>query len=353
MRAAGWFTGVLWVALGCLLVSLIGVAVFLLVKMDFFSGGALNDEEVKSLWAFVGVALGAVVTLIGALLTDQHNRRTEALTREAAERESLARKAQEALDRQAEKRLSLDTVAKLLELITDADGYAKPARVGGAIATMVELEGGSVALRVLGDLWAAGAVDTGTAVWLLERVLSADRPADEQEQAAYLLFVNASKLVPAASDPEQDWNWWPSLLRDSWPSHLAPGARNTFLPLVARLLLAREPTYWKERAGNYPVMTLYFALEDEEHGHEAAYVLATFFDLGVLAELSAVPDDAQLERLRTWAEPFTPAPWFEELLGQFKPWLDGLEVTTVDQPLPAQAAGSEAPLQPQGSRAGD
>jgi hypothetical protein len=322
--------------------------VFVLVKMDFFTGGALSDEEVKSLWAFVGVALGAVVTLIGALLTDQHNRRTEALTREAAERESLARQAQEALDRQAEKRLSLDTVTKLLELLTDAGGYAKPARVGGAIATMVELEGGSVALRVLGDLWAAKAVDTGTAVWLIERVLSPDRPADEQEQAAYLLFVNVSKLVPAANDPEQDWNNWPSLLRDAWPSELASVAKNVLIPLVLRMLLAREPKYWKERAGNYPVMTLYFALEDEEHAPEAAYILAAFSDLGLLAELSAAPDDEQLARLRTAAGTFTPAPWFEELLGKFKPWMEGQAITTVEQPLPAHGAASEGapPVRP-------
>jgi hypothetical protein len=154
-----WLVPALWAALGCLLLALIGVAVFLLVvKMDFFSEKALTDEQSKAVWTFVGVSLGAVVTLIGTLLAEQHNPRTAAIEREA------------------ETRLKLDTVGKLLELLTDSGEYAKRARVGGAIATMVELEGGGVALRVLGDLWTADAVDVSTAVWLIERVLNEDRP---------------------------------------------------------------------------------------------------------------------------------------------------------------------------------
>ena len=213
-RTPGWLIPTLWVVLGFLLLSLIAVAVFLLARMDFFSGQPLTDEEIKSLWAFLGVALGAVVTLIGTLLTEQHNRRTAVLTREAGERERLAKQAQQILDNQAEKRLTLDTVAKLLELITDAGGYARPARVGGAIATLVELEGGTVALRILGELWGADAVDSGTAVWLIDRVLSGDRPDEEQTDAAELLASYAPKLVPSSNDADQDRTAYPpSLLR--------------------------------------------------------------------------------------------------------------------------------------------
>lgn len=72
----------------------------------------LSSDQTKTLWAFLGVALGAVVTLISALLTEQHNRRTDALAREAEERLRLTALQQQALAREAEERLRIDTVAK-------------------------------------------------------------------------------------------------------------------------------------------------------------------------------------------------------------------------------------------------
>jgi hypothetical protein len=295
-ESSNWLLPVLWSVLALLLLCLVGVATVLLVRMDFFSASTPTDEEIKSLWAFVGVALGAVVTLIGALLTEQHNRRTVALTREAAEREKLARKAQQDLDEHTQQRLSLDTVGKLLELITKEDGeYAKPARVGGAIATMIELEGGTVALRILGDLWSAGAVDSALAVWLLERVLeNPESTKSEQEQAAYLFAVNVSELLPSPDDKEQDWGTTISVLDGPWPSHLPASVKDTLGLVMIKMLLVRDLSYWKQR-DVYPVDVLMRSLDDE-YGATAAYVLNTLLDLGVLGELDAVPDEPQVER---------------------------------------------------------
>jgi hypothetical protein len=114
---------------------------------------------------------------------------------------------------------------------------------------MMELEGGTVTLRILGELWDAEAVDVSAAVWLFERVLSADRPIAEQEQAAFLLLEHASKLLPAASDADQDWNNWPALL-ETWPSDLARSAKDSLLLLPIKVLLAREPDYWVEHGGS-------------------------------------------------------------------------------------------------------
>jgi hypothetical protein len=44
-----WLIPALWVVLGGLLLALIGVAVFLLIRMDFFAGDSLSNEEVKTM----------------------------------------------------------------------------------------------------------------------------------------------------------------------------------------------------------------------------------------------------------------------------------------------------------------
>jgi hypothetical protein len=316
----------LWIILAFLLASLIALAVLLLVKMDFFSTDPLTNEQLKAVWAFVGVALGAVVTLIGTLLTEQHNRRTEAITREAAERERLARAEQHVLAAQAEKRLTIDTVAKTLELITVNGDYAKRARVGGAIATMMELEGGAVAIRILGELWAADAVDSDTAVWLINRVLVGSEKTDELEAAADLLFFNVSKLVPAKNDPHQEREGWPGVLRDSWPGRLPSTARNSLMSMAVKLPLVRELKYWQERTA-FPVLLLYYGLDDPEHGSSAAFVLAKLHDLGVFQTLGFEFSEEELARIFSLSEDFIPSAWFGHLVAEFERWARGDDVS--------------------------
>jgi UPF0716 family protein affecting phage T7 exclusion len=347
---------VLWSVLALLLLCLVGVATVLLVRMDFFSGSKPTDQEIKSIWAFVGVALGAVVTLIGALLTEQHNRRTVALTREAAEREKLARDAQQALDAQTQQRLSLDTVGKLLELITKEDGeYAKPARVGGAIATMIELEGGAVALRILGDLWSTGAVDTPLALWLLERVLENPKSTEsEQIQAAYLLNLNASRLVPSPDDDNQDWRATISVLDGPWPSHLPGPVQDALGLTMINMLLARDLSYWKERGDAYPVQVLMRSLQGEYAealAYVRAYVLKALLDLRVLNALDAEPDEREEERIRSLSDLAAPAPWFAQLVSQFKPWAAGQSVVEVAQSVSPRAPIETRPDSPEGGSA--
>jgi hypothetical protein len=303
-----WLLVAIWVALACLLLGLIAVAVFLLVvKMDFFTDQALTDEQSKAVWTFVGVSLGAVVTLIGTLLAEQHNRRTDALEREA------------------ETRLKLDTIGRLLELLTEDGEYAKPARVGGAIATMVELEGGAVALRVLGDLWAAKAVATDTAVWLIEHVLNTDRPEDEQILAAGLLVLNATALVPAAGDEEQDWESWPTLT-EPWPPHLPSGVKDALILLAARVLLARERKYWEDRSGSLaPVVMLAKAHDDPDYRDAAASILFVLFDQGFMKSLGVDIEDESAKKMREEAQAHQVVAThsFTQLLTQFEPWAKG------------------------------
>lgn len=315
-----WLIPAMWVALGCLLLALIGVAAFLLVaKMDFFSDKPMNDEQTKAVWTFVGVSLGAVVTLIGTLLAEQHNRRTAVL------------------ERQAEKRLTLDTVAKLLELLTENGDYAKPARVGGAIATMVELEGGTVALRILRDLWAADKVATDTVVWLIERVLNEDRPEEEQVLAASLLTMHARSLVPSRGDPEQEWYAWPSMA-EPWPAHLPGRAKDALIVVAPRVLLARERTYWQQRAVPPAVEMLIGAMDDPAFKGPAAAILNVLLDLGMLDEWGVELEEERREDIRIWAELQSNfmVSWFAGVLDQFEPWGRGEDVQVSEAAPPTE-----------------
>ncbi|WP_139245888.1 hypothetical protein [Geodermatophilus amargosae] len=321
----------LWVTLGILLIALVVIAATLLVRMQFFSNAAPTNQQINSIWAFLGVALGAVVTLIGALLTDQHNRRTTALAREAAHRQQLDKEHEHNLATQAEKRLALDTVAKLLELLTDDSGqYAPKARVGGAIATMMELHGGSVAIRILGDLWATDKVEVATAVWLLEQVLEdEDLSASQASDVTTLLALNATKLFPTEGDEHQDWNAWPKILHGPWPPHLTKQAKHNLLMAAVYALMGRNLQYWKEKANVLPVQTLYVALEDSHTAWSASQILITLSNVGVLQDLPAVGMSAfDRSRVRSRAAEGAPALWWSRLLHQLEQWAQGQQHRT-------------------------
>jgi hypothetical protein len=312
---AGWIVPALWGVLILVMLLLFLVAGLLLAKSSIFSTGKLSDEETKSIWAFLGVAIAAVVSLIAALLTEQHNRRSAALAEEA------------------EQRLKIDTVSKVLELITVDGAYAPEARVAGAIATMIQLGGGTVALRVLGQLWNASAVDTETAVWLVNRVLTdPDALPDEKNDAADLLVKNVSKLVPPADSLESIGLEWPDVLSEGWPLELSSEARNSLLILASSILLEREPAFWRDASEMRPIFTLLEVVtRDDEYRDGSAYVLAHLDECGVLPflgfELGALS-----EGLRSIISAYSPPPWFENLVSKFASWIETQEASPVRPP---------------------
>jgi hypothetical protein len=322
-----WVIVALWITLGTVLVSLIAVAAILLVRMRLITSGAPTDTELKALWAFMGVAFGAVVTLIGTLLTEQHNRRTHALAREAAQREELARERQQKLAEESENRLTLDTVAKLLEHITEEGQYAPKARIAGAIATMMQLRAGVVATRILGELWSADQVDSSTAVWLVDRVIGDVKASPEEVHAAIgVLAANAEKLVPAKEAKEQDFYEWPAIVEDSWPSELPAASQHLLMYAAIRTLVAREINFWRDRP-IFPLNTIRRALVHEgEAGAIAANILLALSECGALRVMGRRLSDAEAEVVRCKAPTWRPAPWFTAFLSQFEPWVKGRAV---------------------------
>jgi hypothetical protein len=349
--APGWSIRILWGILGVFALSLFVVSGVLLFKTDLFSSdGHLTDEQFKAIWAFVGVALGGVVTLIGALLTEQNSRRNAALAQQAADRDALAKdqqlslaqtaearlqldaEHQQDLAKETENRLKLDTVARVLELITLEDKYAPEARVAGAIATMMQLRGDVVAIRILRALWSVDKIDANTAVWLASGVLgNPEAKPEELIEAASLLAANAEKLVPAPTDGGESWLEWPAVLRDSWPAHLPVEAKNSLVIMAVKVLLARDPNYWSDRGDRSPIRMLRDAREDVEVGDVVSHVLLAIFDaLGAdgLAALGLEVDDAVKASLQRSAAGTQLTSWFTQLLSQFVPWAKGGATTS-------------------------
>jgi hypothetical protein len=341
-----------WVLLGVLMTALLLLATLVLVRSGIFTARKLTDEQTKSLWAFLGVAMGAAVTLLGSLLTEQGNRRTSALTREAGEREQVARDKQQALAQEAEERLITDTVARILELITVDGGHAPRARVAGAIATLMQLRGGTIAVRILGELWKDNAVDSDTAVWLIDRILlqyPAGASEREVQDAVSLLVINAAKLVPGPNDPDQTWYVWPSAVTGQWAAHLPLRAKDALIVASVRVLLAREVAYWANVGDAFPVDMLTVAIDDEAVT-TVAPVLAALIDAGVLDRVYTSIDDDLRRRVTKLAAGASLAPWFQKVVGDLGPWGAGGSGDGPDRPVvvgpisvPTPAATAPAP----------
>ncbi|MGE5827344.1 MAG: hypothetical protein ACM30G_03145 [Micromonosporaceae bacterium] len=341
-----WVVPTIWAVLGVILLTLLLLGASLLIKTDPFSGGDLSDDENKSLWAFLGVALGAAVTLIGTLLADQNNRRTAALAREAAEREEVGKRREEALKVDAEKRLKLDTVVKTLELISADDPSSSKARNAGAIATMTQLHGGPVALRVLAELWADQKVDTDTAIWLIDRILEDPESAgSEVEAACYLLARKADRLIPARGDQTQDWNEWPTTLTNSWPSRLSRSAKVSILVAVVNVLLARGPDYWRDYSPAVVATALKGLLDDGDGqiSDAAAAILRALRDVGMLRVVAGGElAEATEEKVKSLSPKYKLSPWFGKRVGQFEQWARGEDIGKVTTP-PSATVGTFTP----------
>jgi hypothetical protein len=329
LRAPRWLTPTLWLLLLVIGLALVVLAVLLVVKWHLLSSTGLSGDQTTEAWVLLGVALGAIAALIATLLIEQHSRRISALTHEAAVREQLGRESKVALDKAAEERLTIEVVARVLELITVEGHYAPKARVAGAMALLSERPSNGVAMRILRELWAADAVDTDTAVWLVDRALveGVTRP-EEAAGAAALLAQHATQLLPTARDGDQSWFSWPASLMDAWPQALPPAAKADLVLAAAKVFLAREPGYWKA-ARKYPLETLVRSVDDDEVASKAAIVLVTLLDRGALAKVDFPLGAATMARSRELSVSEPVEPWLHKGV---RAWLETLWVPPYSEP---------------------
>jgi hypothetical protein len=305
-----------WGLLGLVIVSLVSLAVFLLFRINLFTSEPLGDEKIKSLWAFLGVALGAVATIVAALLTEQHNRRADRISS------------------QAENRLTLDTRTKVLELITEEGKYAPRARLEGAVATMMELHGGPIAIRILGHLWSGNHIGTTTALWLIDQILDdKNTSSEEKTQAILLLSESASKLL----SEDTQWYGWPNILDNgAWPSELSETAKIGLLMVALNVLTTQRAAYWEEQGdGAFPVDTLLSAVDDKDVGAGAAGIVLRLAETGFLGRIGYHVDEGRIREKGNIR--FTGS--FQSRLNQLEAWAHGEEYTS----RPQKAATSSVP----------
>lgn len=190
---------------------------------------------------------------------------------------------------------------------------------------MIQLRGGSVAVRILGELWQEEKVDSDTAVWLIDRILQKDSAAqtDEIEQAIELLGVQARCLVPRVDDAQQYDFRWPGAVAYSWPTTLSYQAKGALLLAIIRVLLARDIAWWRDRVTTIPVDLLIKALDDPDFGYIAARVLQILFAPGVFKRTDFGVDGDTATKIESLSTGGTTSPWVDHLIGELTPWAKG------------------------------
>lgn len=318
----GRLIGMLWVMLGGILLALLALASWLLIKSEIFTMTPLTDEQAKSVWAFLGVSLGAAVTLIGSLLTEMAGRRSDALARVAERRAQDTAEQELQLAKENAQRLAMDTVSRVLELTTEPGSRARSA---GALATLIAWQGGNVSVRILNDLWEEGRLSSSAATWLVDRVLvNPDDVFDEsdKEEAALALVQNADRLVPSPSDARQEWFAWPKSLYSGWPTASSMKMKNSLVFCCIRTLQAREPEWWVRMAEDAPLVLLWSGLEDEGiAGDACAMVLARVYATPALNHLHQ-PSASERKKYEGRAVS-SPGKGFLQLLDGFSAWAEG------------------------------
>ncbi|MFD5731660.1 hypothetical protein ACFWIY_02370 [Streptomyces sioyaensis] len=212
---------------------LLAITVAIRSSLFDFNKGALNAEDTKALWVFIASGLTAAVTLTGLLLTANHNR-------------------------QAEKRLGLDTAVKGIALTHVADGsYAKKAVVAGALSTLVHLHHPVIAMRMLAAIWEEGAVDKASAIWLIDEALERGTPESKVE-ASRLFDKHAEELCHTIPGQYE----FPAILEKKWPSELPYEARLALIFGIPKFLTSKPIPWWTD--GHHWVCPLLEAAREED-----------------------------------------------------------------------------------------
>lgn len=105
-----------------------------------------TPQQLQTFQIFIAGGLATAVTLVGALLTREHNGRER-------------------------RRLQLETVVKSVEFLPAESQQ----RVSAVLSTMVLLGQQRIAVRILGPAWRDGLIDHQTATWIVNQVLISDR----------------------------------------------------------------------------------------------------------------------------------------------------------------------------------
>lgn len=269
MRASRLASILLWLSVVLFVIlPLYAVAVTLAIRSNVFNwtDKSLSPDEYKALWTFLASGLTAVVTSIGLLLTRSHNQRTLALQKDIEDQRLRTQV-------EADKRLALDTAVKSLELVGSPDGtYLAPARIAGALATLVHLEHPVIAMRTLDSAWNEGVVDAATGCWLIGEVFKSPTSSKaSMVEASRILNSHSTQLC---GEVPGDFSW-PAAIYEDWPKRIPFEARVQNLSSILITLTSQDKAWWGTTY-NWAVVLLHVILtSDKDHGIRttAAYAL--------------------------------------------------------------------------------
>lgn len=271
------------------LLLLAAAVYFAWLLMGVPAGTEADAHVFGAVLGLVGVVVTAVISLSGMVLKDSIDRRTLAIEQQSADVAVQAelRLGIEALHNrdmahQAEARLRLDTAIKAVELMSVQNGVPAPAaQKAGALFALVTLNQMDFALALLERLWAAGEIDSPSAIWIVERALAAGRPA--QREAVHLLDTNVEKLL----DTKQGF-FWPSSIALRWNPGYPLYVRERLLVVLVKLLHARRRDEWELTFLLPVVVLLHSAMTLDAHPRVRA---------ASAAALRRLLDDAELREL--------------------------------------------------------
>ena len=269
---------------------------FALVRTGVFHTGRapLSADGIKAVWAFLGAAIASVVTAFGLLVTHSHNQRTLLLQREIAGRAEQA--AWEASERQrmaqdeTDRRLKLDSATNMLALLSNQGPNATRSAIAGALSALVHLEHPIIAMRCLQAAWGDGAVDGGTAAWLISEVY--ENGSDEARiEAADILRDYAAQLTET---PRPGLLSWPACLDRHWPPVNSTEARTNIVLAALETLMSQERTWWVDGWDRFT------ALFDEVVKNDLVDELRASAAEAVLILTQGAPEDYSIEYGNGW-----------------------------------------------------
>ena len=208
------------ITIALLIVVLIVIPLYLAsaiiaVRSGLFQKGPVNPDESRAFWGFIGSGITASVTLMGLLLVAHQNYRSE-------------------------RRLALDTAVKGIGLTQTTEGkYGTNAVVAGSLATLAHLNHPVIAMRMLDAAWKDGAVDAGSAAWLISEVLLRGTRASQQEAAA-LFELHSTQLFGT----EGGDCCIPPVLDEQWLPGIPVSARHCLMFGIVKMLISRKKSWW-------------------------------------------------------------------------------------------------------------
>jgi hypothetical protein len=220
-----------WIAAGAVIL----LSFFtLLWKIGLFSSNNSppGADVIAAVLGLLGVIVTAVISLVGYFLKksfDQHSLRLQQATEERLKQEG----------EQHRKRLEIETAIQAVGLMSTQAGMEAPvSQKSGALFALVTLDQLDLALALVNNMWPLAAIDTGTAVWVIDKALQS-KIVRQQLDASSILRLNHKFL------PTNESNFhWPECLYLDWKADMDVRARKAAVITLLKLLISKPKEQW-------------------------------------------------------------------------------------------------------------